>query len=99
MKAVEDLTTEDFIQSASVNQELLLDRSTLVKIEPGQQRDQDHVALTFSVGKDKLTVRHSNAIITFPANSTGLSDRGKELNSECRLHFIRDGFKNASSVN
>ena len=67
MKAVEDLTTEDFIQSARVDQELLLDRSTLVKIEPAGQRDLDHVALTFTVGKDKLTVRQSNAIITFPA--------------------------------
>ena len=74
MKAVEDLTTEDFIQSARVDQELLLDRSTLVKIEPAGQREQDHVALTFTVGKDKLTVRHSNAIITYPALLSPLAE-------------------------
>lgn len=57
MKAVEELTTEDFIQSARTNKEVLLDQSTLVKIEPTHRGDSDHVALTFSVGKDKLMVR------------------------------------------
>ena len=56
-KAVEELLTEDFIQSARVNRDVFLDQSTLVKISP--QENSDDSTLTFSVGKDKLLVSFS----------------------------------------
>lgn len=55
LKPVEDLITEDFIQSARANQDVFLDKSTLVKIET--EENSEEIGLTFSVGKDKLMVR------------------------------------------
>ena len=52
---MEDLITEDFIQSAKANQDVFLDKSTLVKIEA--EENSEEIGLTFSVGKDKLMVR------------------------------------------
>ena len=58
MKPVEELVTEDFIQSASRDKHVAIDMSTFVKVEPQPDSDSDRdVDLTFSVGKEKLRVR------------------------------------------
>ena len=58
MKPVEELVTEDFIQSASRDKHVAIDMSTFVKVEPQPDSDSDtDVDLTFSVGKEKLRVR------------------------------------------
>lgn len=58
MKPVEELVTEDFIQSASMDKHVAIDMSTFVKVEPQPDTDSDRdVNLTFSVGREKLRVR------------------------------------------
>lgn len=54
MKKVEELDTQDFINSAKVNQDVFLDHSTLISIENEDKSEQ--ATLTFSVGKDKIEV-------------------------------------------
>ena len=54
MKKVEELDTQDFIDSAEVNQDVFLDHSTLISIENEDKSEQ--ATLTFSVGKDKIEV-------------------------------------------
>jgi len=55
MKKVEELDTQDFINSAKVNQDVFLDHSTLISIENEDKSEQ--ATLTFSVGKDKIEVK------------------------------------------
>lgn len=57
MKKVEDLSTEDFISSARSNPDVLLDQSTLTRIET--KENTKNVILTFNVGSDKIEVRVS----------------------------------------
>ena len=54
MKKVEDLRTDDFIQSAKSNPDVYLDQSTLTGIRTDEKSTQ--VGLTFSVGSDKIQV-------------------------------------------
>ena len=58
MKKVEELETQDFINSAKANQDVFLDHSTLISIENEDKSEQ--VTLTFSVGKDKIEVSIRN---------------------------------------
>jgi len=55
MKKVEELETQDFINSAKANQDVFLDHSTLISIENEDKSEQ--ITLTFSVGKDKIEVK------------------------------------------
>ena len=58
MKKVEELETQDFINSAKANQDVFLDHSTLISIENEDKSEQ--ITLTFSVGKDKIEVSIRN---------------------------------------
>jgi len=55
MKKVEELETQDFINSAKANQDVFLDHSTLISIENEDKSEQ--ITLTFIVGKDKIEVK------------------------------------------
>merc|ERR1712110_819616 len=57
MKKVEDLDTEDFVNSAKQNPDVFLDHSTLLNIEQEDESNTGNVTLTFNVGKDHLEVR------------------------------------------
>ncbi|XP_068426627.1 ataxin-1-like [Clinocottus analis] len=54
LKRVEDLKTEDFIQSAEISSELKIDSSTVVRIDSGQSPHA--VVIQFSVGELKAQV-------------------------------------------
>lgn len=56
LKRVEDLKTEDFIQSAEISSELKIDSSTVERIDSGQSPNV--VVIQFSVGELKAQVRH-----------------------------------------
>lgn len=59
LKRVEDLKTEDFIQSAEISSELKIDSSTVERIDSGQTPNV--VVIQFSVGELKAQVRsHCN---------------------------------------
>lgn len=53
---MEDLKTEDFIQSAEISSELKIDSSTVERIDSGQTPNA--VIIQFSVGELKAQVRH-----------------------------------------
>lgn len=57
LKRVEDLKTEDFIQSAEISNELKIDSSTVERIDSGQTPNA--VVIQFSVGELKAQVRTS----------------------------------------
>lgn len=57
LKRVEDLKTEDFIQSAEISNELKIDSSTVERIDSGQTPNA--VLIQFSVGELKAQVRYS----------------------------------------
>lgn len=57
LKRVEDLKTEDFIQSAEISNELKIDSSTVERIDSGQTPNA--VVIQFSVGELKAQVRYS----------------------------------------
>lgn len=57
MKKVEDLETDDFVNSAKQNPDVFLDHSTLLNIEQEDKSTHGNVTLTFNVGKDNLEVR------------------------------------------
>ncbi|XP_062848025.1 ataxin-1 [Trichomycterus rosablanca] len=54
LKRVEDLRTEDFLQSAEVSKELKIDSSTVERID--SSRTPDAVIIQFSVGEQKAQV-------------------------------------------
>ena len=54
LKRVEDLRTEDFVQSANVSGDLRIDSSTVVKIE--EFTDRGTAILGFSVGDHRVNV-------------------------------------------
>lgn len=54
LKRVEDLRTEDFVQSAEVSGELKIDSSTVERIECS--RTPNAVIIQFSVGENKAQV-------------------------------------------
>ncbi|KAF4088533.1 hypothetical protein AMELA_G00083840 [Ameiurus melas] len=54
LKRVEDLRTEDFLQSAEVSKELKIDSSTVERID--SSRTPDAVIIQFSVGEHKVQV-------------------------------------------
>lgn len=56
LKRVEDLKTEDFIQSAEISSELKIDSSTVERIDSGQTPNA--VIIQFSVGELKAQVCH-----------------------------------------
>lgn len=56
LKRVEDLKTEDFIQSAEISSELKIDSSTVERIE-GSHASADFAAVQFSVGEHRAQVR------------------------------------------
>lgn len=56
LKRVEDLKTEDFIQSAEISSELKIDSSTVERIDSGQSPNA--VVIQFSVGELKAQVRY-----------------------------------------
>lgn len=58
LKRVEDLKTEDFIQSAEISSELKIDSSTVERIDSGQSPNA--VVIQFSVGELKAQVCHSS---------------------------------------
>ena len=53
LKRVQELSTEDFIQSADASPVMRMDSSTVVKID---EKTDDHVQLCFSVGELKVQV-------------------------------------------
>ncbi|XP_037329824.2 ataxin-1a [Pungitius pungitius] len=55
LKRVEDLKTEDFIQSAEISSELKIDSSTVERIE-GSHDSADFAAVQFSVGEHRAQV-------------------------------------------
>ncbi|XP_040043756.2 ataxin-1a [Gasterosteus aculeatus] len=55
LKRVEDLKTEDFIQSAEISSELKIDSSTVERIE-GSHASADFAAVQFSVGEHRAQV-------------------------------------------
>ncbi|XP_028316979.1 ataxin-1a [Gouania willdenowi] len=55
LKQVEDLKTEDFIQSAEISTELRIDSSTVERIE-GSQTSPDFAVVQFSVGENRTQV-------------------------------------------
>lgn len=61
LKRVEDLKTEDFIQSAEISSELKIDSSTVERIDSGQTPNA--VIIQFSVGELKAQVGHALAAI------------------------------------
>lgn len=61
LKRVEDLKTEDFIQSAEISSELKIDSSTVERIDSGQSPNA--VVIQFSVGELKAQVSYSSFII------------------------------------
>lgn len=58
---MEDLKTEDFIQSAEISSELKIDSSTVERIDNGQSPNA--VVIQFSVGELKAQVCCSSFII------------------------------------
>ncbi|XP_023224386.1 ataxin-1-like isoform X1 [Centruroides sculpturatus] len=54
LKQVENLSTDDFLQSAEVSADLRIDSSTVIKIEKAQTSDS--VSLSFSVGHNEVQV-------------------------------------------
>jgi hypothetical protein len=54
LKRVEDLKTEDFIQSAEISSELKIDSSTVERIDTGQTPNA--VIIQFGVGEHKAQV-------------------------------------------
>lgn len=54
LKHVENLTTDDFLQSAEVSADLRIDSSTVINIEKAQTSDS--VSLSFSVGHNEVQV-------------------------------------------
>lgn len=58
LKRVEDLKTEDFIQSAEISSELKIDSSTVERIDSGQSPNA--VVIQFSVGELKAQVCYSS---------------------------------------
>lgn len=56
LKRVEDLRTEDFLQSAEVSRELKIDSSTVERID--SSKTPDAVIIQFSVGEHKAQVSH-----------------------------------------
>lgn len=63
LKRVEDLKTEDFIQSAEISSELKIDSSTVERIDSGQTPNA--VIIQFSVGELKAQVCHALLIYAF----------------------------------
>lgn len=61
LKRVEDLKTEDFIQSAEISSELKIDSSTVERIDSGQTPNA--VIIQFSVGELKAQVCHVSSVI------------------------------------
>lgn len=61
LKRVEDLKTEDFIQSAEISSELKIDSSTVERIDSGQSPNA--VVIQFSVGELKAQVCSSSFVI------------------------------------
>lgn len=55
MKRVEDLVTEDFLQSAESSQDVRIDQSTVVKLEKTTS-DSESILITFSVGRSRVQV-------------------------------------------
>lgn len=60
LKRVEDLKTEDFIQSAEISSELKIDSSTVERIDSGQSPNA--VLIQFSVGELKAQVKYSTVV-------------------------------------
>lgn len=58
---MEDLKTEDFIQSAEISSELKIDSSTVERIDSGQSPNA--VVIQFSVGELKAQVSYASLII------------------------------------
>lgn len=56
LKRVEDLKTEDFIQSAEISSELKIDSSTVERIE-GSHTSPNYAVVQFSVGEHRAQVR------------------------------------------
>ena len=56
LKRVEDLRTDDFVQSAEVSPDLKIDSSTVVKIEESPERSTTCMLLGFSVGEHRIQV-------------------------------------------
>ena len=54
LRPVEDLNTDDFIQSAELSDEVQIDQSVVVSITPSNQKGS--VMLVFSVGKEEVQV-------------------------------------------
>lgn len=63
LKRVEDLKTEDFIQSAEISSELKIDSSTVERIDNGQSPNA--VVIQFSVGELKAQVNDVTFILLF----------------------------------
>lgn len=61
LKRVEDLKTEDFIQSAEISSELKIDSSTVERIDSG--KSPNAVVIQFSVGELKAQVNYSLFLI------------------------------------
>lgn len=61
LKRVEDLKTEDFIQSAEISSELKIDSSTVERIDSGHSPNA--VVIQFSVGELKAQVSYASLII------------------------------------
>lgn len=70
LKRVEDLQTEDFINSAEISADLKVDSSTVVKIE--EHPDRGTAMLSFSVGEHQVQVSRSSLHTFVPAQKVRL---------------------------
>lgn len=64
LKRVEDLKTEDFIQSAEISSDLKIDSSTVERIE-GSHTSPNFAVVQFSVGEHRAQVRQRDQPSTF----------------------------------
>lgn len=64
LKRVEDLKTEDFIQSAEISSDLKIDSSTVERIE-GSHTSPNFALVQFSVGEQRAQVRQRDQPSTF----------------------------------
>lgn len=76
---MEDLKTEDFIQSAEISSDLKIDSSTVERIE-GSHTSPNFALVQFSVGEQRAQVRQRDQPSTFKEMLRNLShDRQSKI--------------------